>query len=232
MDSDLMKIGLIADIHANLPALTAVLDDMPSDIDGLCCLGDIIGYYAWPAECVTRIREACDLVVQGNHDREVTNPDSYDGNHMAIAGLKHAQTELSADQIAWLTELPARTDAFEEQLLAVHSHPENIDRYVTKGMFTSVGTYMSELNQVLALGHTHQQAAVNMEKFDRNGWVVNPGSVGQPRDNNPNAAYAVADLTTPMVTLHRVAYPIGEVQSAHEAAGLPQAAASRLEEGK
>lgn len=226
-----MKVGLISDIHANLPALTAVLEDMPSDIDSICCLGDIVGYSAWPAECVMRVRDVCDIVVQGNHDRDIDDPEAYSGNEMAQAGLQHAKERLSAEQISWLSELPPMTEAFDDQLVLAHSHPENTDRYVMKGMFTSVATYMSERNQVLALGHTHQQAAVNMAQFDRHGWVINPGSVGQPRDGNPEAAYAIADLTQPMVELRRVAYPINEVQTAHQRTGLPQEAAQRLKNG-
>jgi putative phosphoesterase len=225
-----MRVGLLSDIHANLPALNAVLDDLPADLDAICCAGDIVGYSAWPAECVERVREVCDVVVRGNHDREVDNPDSYSGNEMARAGLKHAKAVLSAEQRSWVTELPPVTEAFDERLLLVHSHPENTDRYVSKGMFTSVGTHMSDQNRVLALGHTHQQAAINMARFDRHGWVVNPGSVGQPRDGNPKAAYAVVDLAAPTVDLHRVSYPIGEVKSAHEDVGLPREAADRLED--
>ena len=99
-------------------------------------------------------------------------------------------------------------------------------------MFTSVGTYMSDTTQILALGHTHKQAAVNMAKFSRHGWVVNPGSVGQPRDRNPTAAYAIVNLDVPLVELHRTEYPIEEVQQAHEDIGLPKKSATRLEKGE
>jgi len=80
-----MRVGLISDIHANRPALKAVLESMPNDLDGLVCAGDIVGYSAWPAACVDRIRETCDVVVQGNHDRDVPHPDSY-GHDMARPG--------------------------------------------------------------------------------------------------------------------------------------------------
>lgn len=226
-----MKVGLLSDIHANLPALTAVIEDMPADLDAICCVGDIVGYSVWPAACVRKVRATCDVVVQGNHDRDVGDHDDYSDNEMVQAGLRHAKEELSTEQIEWLAALPPVTEAFDDRLLVAHSHPENTDRYVTKGMFTSVATHMTDTNQVLALGHTHQQAAVNMEKFDRHGWVVNPGSVGQPRDGNPKAAYAIADLETPTVELHRVEYPIERVQSTHIDAGLPQESADRLEEG-
>ena len=226
-----MRVGLISDIHANLPALEAVLESMPDDLDGLVCLGDIVGYSAWPAECVDRIRKTCDVVVQGNHDRDLRQPDSY-GNEMARAGLEYAQSELTTEQMSWLAELPPSIHAFDDRLFVVHSHPENVDRYVSKGMFTSVGTYMSDATHILALGHTHRQAAVNMAKFSRHGWVVNPGSVGQPRDGNSTAAYAIVDLDTPLVELHRTEYPIEEVKRAHDDVGLPPKSAKRLEKGE
>ena len=226
-----MRIGLISDIHANLPALEAVLSDLPDDLEAIVCAGDIIGYSAWPTECIERIRETCDIIVRGNHDREVDTTNPYPDNKMAQAGLEYAGAELSSEQIKWLHELPKVSTAFDDRLLVTHSHPEMTDRYVTKRMFTQVSTYMSDSNQLLALGHTHLQAAVNMEKFDRHGWVVNPGSVGQPRDGNPKAAYAIVDLDMPLVELHRVSYPIKEVIEAHKEAGLPTEAATRLEEG-
>lgn len=227
-----MYVGLISDIHANLPALEAVLKEIPSDVDALVCVGDIIGYSAWPAECVERVREVCDIVVQGNHDRDIQQTEWEEYNHTARAGLEYAQTQLSEDQTSWLAQLPASTYAFEGQLLIAHGHPENVDRYVSKSMFPSVSTYMADDTQVLALGHTHQQAAVNMARFDRHGWVVNPGSVGQPRDGNQKAAYALVDLDQPVVELCRVEYSVERVQRAHKDVGLPTNSASRLYEGK
>ncbi len=226
-----MYVALIADLHSNLPALDAVLNDIPSKTDAIVCLGDIIGYSAWPAECVERVRDSCDIVIQGNHDRDVQEDEWEEYNHQARAGLEYAQSQLNREQISWLAELPASTHAFDEQLFVVHSHPENVDRYVKKGMFPSVSTYMHDATQVLALGHNHLQAAVNMSRFDRHGWVLNPGSAGQPRDGNPAAAYALVDLEQPLVELHRVEYPIAEVEQAHEDVGLPEDTATRLRNG-
>jgi len=225
-------VALVADIHSNLPALDAVLNDIPSGIDALVCVGDIVGYSAWPAACVERVRDVCDIVVQGNHDRDVQETDWEEYNRQARAGLKYAQSQLSSEQQSWLAQLPASTKVFDDQLFVVHSHPENVDRYVEKGMFPSVSTYMNEATQVLALGHTHKQAAVNMSQFDRHGWVINPGSVGQPRDGNPAAAYALVDLKQPLIELHRVEYPIAEVGQAHEDVGLPQDSVKRLRDGR
>ncbi len=153
-------------------------------------------------------------------------------NRQARAGLEYAQKQLSAEQISWLAKLPASTHAFDDKLFVVHSHPKNVDRYVVKGMFPSLSTYMSDAQQVLAVGHTHKQADVNMAQFDRHGWVVNPGSVGQPRYGNPAAAYALIDLEQPLIELHRVEYSIEKVRQAHEDVGLLENSAKRLRNGR
>jgi putative phosphoesterase len=224
------KIGLISDIHSNLPALESVLEDMP-EVDSLVCLGDVVGYGPWPADCVETVRKECDFVLQGNHDREVESPETYWHNEMAKQGLEYARDELSSEQLEWLDELPESRKLFDDRLFAVHSHPEKTDEYVEKSDFTSVATYMNQKNRALALGHTHVQASVDMSKFDRHGFVMNPGSVGQPRDKDPRAAYAVLDLEEPKVELHRVEYPLSEVRNAVYEADLPSKTAKRLEEG-
>lgn len=104
-----MRLGVISDVHANLPALEAVLEDMP-DVDVLICLGDLVGYNPFPAECVDLVRKECDLVIQGNHDREVENPERYRGNKGAHAGLKLAREELSSQHIEYLQNLPERME--------------------------------------------------------------------------------------------------------------------------
>lgn len=93
-----MKVGLISDVHANLPALEAVLEDVPA-VDTLVCVGDIVGYNPWPAECVETVREECHVVGAGNHDRTVEHSFHYEANPMAEAGLELAKQELSDDQL-------------------------------------------------------------------------------------------------------------------------------------
>jgi predicted phosphodiesterase len=100
-----MKIGVIADIHANLPALEAVLQDLPS-VDQLICLGDIVGYNPWPHECLELVRERADLVLQGNHDRDTNNEQLYHYNELARAGLEFTREQLTDEEIQWLWNLP------------------------------------------------------------------------------------------------------------------------------
>ena len=225
--TEIETIGLLADIHSNFPALEAVLEDMPA-VDVLVCAGDIIGYNAMPGECLEVIRDRCEFVVQGNHDRTVKAPSQYSFNQQAYEGLRLAQERLSSEQLDWLGHLPERQLLFDDRLLLVHSHPEQIDSYVYKGDFPEVSTYMEDHTKALVLGHTHEQAAVDMSQFDRHGIVVNPGSVGQPRDTDWRAAYAVLDLTEPTVDLRRAEYSREDIIYENQTAGLPDATSERL----
>lgn len=220
-----MKIGLVSDIHGNLPALEAVLSDMPS-VDTIVCVGDVIGYNPWPAACVERVRDVASVTVHGNHDRTVRTPETYHANEMAYAGLEYALEELSEDQLAWLDELPRKATVADDRFLIVHDHPEVQDRYVMPHMFSSLWSYVDEYDG-LALGHTHVQ---HME-VDGDRVLVNPGSVGQPRDEDPRAAYAVLDLETVSVDLRRVKYDIDRVINKVEKVGLPKRIGSRLLDG-
>ena len=152
-----MKVGLISDVHANLPALEAVLDDMPA-VDRTVCAGDVIGYNPWPAECVERVREVAAMTVRGNHDRTVGTPERYRANRMAEAGLEHAKDALSDDQRGWLDGLPRAESFAGDRFLLVHSHPaaEREDAYVYPEEFPNLDRHMSDYDGIV-LGHTHVQ---------------------------------------------------------------------------
>jgi predicted phosphodiesterase len=219
-----MDVGLLSDIHANLPALEAVLEDMPP-VEMIVCAGDVIGYNPWPAECVERVRDVADAVVIGNHDRTVEQPERYRANRMAEAGLEFAGESLSAAQLAWVTALPRR-HTFEEAFLLVHDHPEYQDKYVYPAEFSTLDRHLGEFRGAV-LGHTHIQHQATIDGR----LVVNPGSVGQPRDGDSRAAYAVLHTEDPDVDLHRVGYDIGRVVDRIEAVGLPERTGARLREG-
>lgn len=226
-----MRLGCISDIHGNRVALDAVIDDMPP-VDKLICCGDVIGYNPWPADCLTRIREEADLVVQGNHDREVHTPEKYKQNRSAYEGLKLAQERLSDDQLEWLAGLPEQATTVDGTVRVVHSHPTVLDKYVRPGQFSEMVNHLEDEERCLLLGHTHQQHAVDMGKFDRDELIVNPGSVGQPRDNDPRAAYAVVDTDSWTVELNRVEYDIPRVQEEVSRVGLPKKTGNRLKSGR
>lgn len=219
-----MRVGVIADIHANLPALEAVLEDLPA-VDVLVCAGDVIGYNPWPGECVDVLVDRGVHTVMGNHDRMLVTGGNFVGNRMARAGIDHAREVLTDDQRAWLAGLPPERRLFDGRLHLVHGHPDDPDRYTYPDEF---GPDLLGTEAVLVLGHTHLQA------YDVSpaGVVLNPGSVGQPRDGDPRAAYAVLDLDGPTVDAGRVPYDIDAVRAAVREAGLPGRTARRLRDGR
>ena len=223
-----MKIGLLSDVHGNLPALEAVLDDLPA-VDRIVCAGDVVGYNPWPAACVERIRSVAAATVQGNHDRTVETPRQYVHNEMAFAGLEYAAAELSEGQREWLRTRPEQVDIADGAYRMVHSHPDpdRRDAYVYPADFAGLGEYVEEYDG-LVLGHTHVQ---HRERVDGRA-IVNPGSVGQPRDGDPKAAYAVLDTETDELSLRRTAYDIERVRRKIEAEGLPADTARRLARGR
>ena len=219
-----MKVGVISDIHGNKVALDAVLEDMPP-VERLLCAGDVVGYNPWHAECVEFVRERDVPTVMGNHDRAVAGHSSFGFNSMAAAGVEHAREQLDDDQKAWLGALPVCHTACAGRVRLAHGHPTDPNRYTYPAEFEP-GLLDDE--DVLVLGHTHVQGH---EVFEE-GIVVNPGSVGQPRDGDPRAAYAVLDLDTMSVEPRRVSYDVAAVQEAIREAGLPEKLASRLEDGR
>ncbi len=221
-----MRVGLISDIHANLPALRAVLSEMPP-VDSLVCAGDIVGYNPWPAECVEQVRDVADVVVKGNHDRNVRTPERYRANRMAKDGLALAKTELTAEQLSWLDGLPRKVTVPDTAFMLVHDHPEQQDKYVRPHQFAAVPRHLDG-HQGVVLGHTHVQHAEAVDGC----LVVNPGSVGQPRDGDPDAAYAVLDTEEPSVDLRRTSYDVDAVLDRIEECGLPDRTGSRLLDGK
>ncbi|MCY4730481.1 metallophosphatase family protein [Natronomonas gomsonensis] len=221
-----MKLGVISDIHGNLPALEAVLRDIPEDVDDIVCLGDVVGYGPWPLECLRKVWQHCDVVVQGNHDREFVDPEGYTDNGQAMEGLRYAKKEVKGSYREWLQNLPEKT-SYNEDIFLVHSHPEKIDYYVVPRDFPKIRAFLDDYKACF-LGHTHiQHKAVIDDRL-----ILNPGSVGQPRDGDPRAAYAVVETEDWSAELRRVEYDIGKVQDMVEEQGLPSEIGTRLESGR
>jgi putative phosphoesterase len=219
-----MRVGLLSDVHSNRVALDAVLEDMPA-VDALACAGDVVGYNPWPADCVDAVRERSIPTVMGNHDRAVAEDSAFRFNSMARAGVEHARRELDDDRLEWLASLPDERTVLDGRVKLVHGHPDDPDRYTYPEEFSAS---MLEDEELLVLGHTHVQG---YEAFEE-GIVCNPGSVGQPRDGDPRAAYAIADLEEGEIDERRVEYDVDAVADAVERAGLPERIASRLYEGR
>lgn len=219
-----MQVGVISDVHANRVALDAVFEDLPP-VDAVVCAGDVVGYNPWPRACVTAIRDRKIPTVLGNHDRAVATGTAFAFNGMARAGVEHAREELTESQMAWLESLPTERTAFDGRVKLVHGHPEDPDRYTYPDLFSSA---LLDEEDVLVLGHTHVQ---HHETYDE-GIVLNPGSVGQPRDGDPRAAYSVLDLEAMTVEERRVEYDIDAVERAVRETGLPESIGSRLRKGR
>ncbi len=219
-------IGLISDVHANLPALEAVLDDMP-DVDALVHAGDAVGYNPYPGACVELLRENDAVCVQGNHDRAVAGDTSFGFHTDAGRAVEWTQRNLGDEAVEWLDNLPVERETMigGARIKTVHGAPGAPDRYTFPHDFSPS---LLRGEDVLVLGHTHVQAK---RAYDE-GVVVNPGSVGQPRDEDPRAAYALLDTETHEVELRRVEYPVSQVQDEIRRAGLPESLAERLAEGR
>jgi putative phosphoesterase len=224
-----MMIALISDVHANLIALAAVLEDMNGrGVERIISAGDVVGYYPYPNETVALFRERDVLSIQGNHDRAVITANVLSFNPAAGDAVTWTASQLRPASLAYLRGLPRHLALrIEEVRIAVfHGKPADDDHYLYEDECREnlLGQSRSDL---LVLGHTH----VPFIKRYPSGTVVNPGSVGQPRDGDPEASYALFDTTTRKTINRRVAYDIDEVAARTRTAGLPGMLADRLSLG-
>ncbi|WP_049986424.1 metallophosphoesterase family protein [Halobellus rufus] len=218
-----MKIGLISDVHANLPALEAVLDAAP-EIDVWIHAGDIVGYGPWPSETISVFQKEGIVSIQGNHDRAAIG-DFHDG----FVGIPRLMAEWTASQLSdeecqYLESLPVETNYADGQIHVVHGAPDAPNRRLT---LDDIEPSLLDGGDVLVLGHTHDQI---VREFDA-GTVVNPGSVGQPRDGDWRSAFAILSLDTMDVETHRIPYPYERVQETARSYGFPDPIVTAYERG-
>lgn len=234
-----MEVGLISDVHGNQPALEAVLDDMP-DVDRIYHCGDAIGYNPFPHQVIETLTDEEIVSIQGNHDRKIsTDIDSMgtanEPEAKNDAGIKPSELaraagiwtheRLDADEIEYLSTLPAELTIERGGVKLVHGEPGDQDGRLYPEDY---GPHLFDEESILVHGHTHVQHA---ECFgDR--LLVNPGSVGQPRDGDPRAAYAILDFDTNTVDLRRVPYPIGTVVEKIRETSIPDQLIRWLENGE
>lgn len=210
-----MKIGLIADIHTNLPALEAVFADFPK-LDMVVCAGDVVGYYAHVNEVCAFLRERQVWTIRGNHDAFITGEIAPDAERSLLYRCEWTRRTLLPENLAWLCSLPVEL-VFQwrgNRIRVRHASPWDEDTYLYPD-----SPRLSEVrvakNEMLVVGHTHRP----MREQCGEGWLVNPGSVGQPRDWNPRASYAIVEAETLDVEFRRVAYDVGSLQAQLEAEG-------------
>jgi predicted phosphodiesterase len=244
---------VISDIHSNLEALDAVLQaSAKQKCDAVLVLGDLVGYGANPNEVVKRIRELKPAaVVRGNHDKVAAGIETAeDFNPMARSAVDWTRRALSQETLEYLRGLPAGPQLVDDQLEVCHGSPLDEDLYVVADLDAIRSIEMTR-RPLCLFGHTHvaicarldgnrrldieapqghPEFEIDLEPLTK--YLINPGSVGQPRDGDSRAAYAIADLGRKSVTLSRVAYPIETAQKKILEAGLPPMLAYRLGMGR
>lgn len=224
------RLAVIADVHSNLQALEAVaarIEDL--HVDGVLCAGDIVGYGARPNECCAMVRELCGLAVYGNHEIAALTGDTIWMNpHAAKAAVWTAKAldQSSRGYLAGL-ELEARAPLGGSTVAMYHGSVGSAIEYVQEDQ--ADGSLLERAGcDILVLGHTHVPYVLRF----RRGLVVNPGSVGQPRDHDPRASFAVLDSDGPGCAIERVAYDTPAAWKDILDAGLPEYLAERLLMGR
>ena len=240
-----MKYALLADIHSNLEALNAVLEDAShQDVSKFACLGDIVGYNANPVECLKIIRDLGCVCVRGNHDHYCSHDENLDGFHpLAADVVDWTRKTLSAEERLFLRNL--RLVSPVETFTIVHSTLDTPDSWgYVFDKLEAESNFNYQTTTLCFYGHTHVPLAFEKSDTIRFGlytkikvglgkkYFINVGSVGQPRDGDPRAAYVIFDMFNNTVELRRVPYPIEVTQKKILDAGLPSRIAARLAVGR
>ena len=248
-----MRYLMLSDIHANLAALRAALADAGQDYDEAVCLGDLVGYGPDPNECT---EELCSLglsaVVRGNHDKACSGiADAEDFNSTARKAAQWTHEALTEDNLKYLQELPQGPQPVGGFQI-VHGSPRDEDEYLFT-VESAAESFLACPYPLVFFGHTHVQGGFVMDRDsvvdglepvhedkvskidfaleEGQRYLINPGSVGQPRDGDPRAGYAFYDSDRKVVEFRRVPYPIEETQKKILAAELPASLSVRLAVG-
>lgn len=245
-----MRFLILSDIHANWEALNAVLRDAAGRrYDAVLCLGDIVGYGPNPNEVVSWVRAHADVIIRGNHDKACSGADAFNSfNPVAQCSSRWTREELLEEHMQWLLNLD-RGPVLVEDFDLVHGAPDDEDRYMFHEHEAEIGLRHAE-EQLTFFGHTHVQGGFVGETCRRcfevsrlnilpsqmtivpeRTYLLNPGSVGQPRDGDARAAYCIYDSAMRVVEFCRVDYDIRTVQDKILEKGLPEELAFRLASG-
>ncbi|MBI4171453.1 MAG: metallophosphoesterase family protein [Actinobacteria bacterium] len=241
-----MRIAVISDVHSNLHALQAVLAAIDAEaVDEVWCLGDVVGYGPRPNECCALVRERASLCLAGNHDLGVIGTIDlalFAGE--AGAAVRWTQAALSDDARGFLAGLEPSGRAAGVELY--HASPRDpIWEYVL-GPEQALAALAVTAAPLVLIGHSHIPLALSLEGMRLVGgsaaagheadlaegrWLLNPGSVGQPRDGDPRAAWLLLDTGSQRASFRRVEYPVALTQAEMRAGGLPELLAARLTHG-
>jgi len=242
-----MRVLIISDIHANFAAFETVLTDAKGQWDYVWCLGDVVGYGPDPNECVELLRTLPHLCLAGNHDwAALGRLDIQSFNNDARQAVLWTQEVLKPENFAYLDALPT-TFVLGKYTLAHGSPREPVWEYILEAPTAALNFQYFETPYCL-VGHTHtpvifSQTASQTEAetfrpvyrqprpLNGHRLIINPGSIGQPRDSNPDAAYAILEIEAGTWEHRRVAYPIKMTQARMREVGLPERLVTRLERG-
>ena len=243
-----MRCAIIADVHSNLAAFTAVLNDTErrGGVEEVWCLGDVVGYGPDPHQCIELLRQYNHICVAGNHDwAALGKVDTSDFNPDAAAACHWTARQLSPEDIRYLESLPLMVQRGDFTL--VHGSPrEPIWEYILS-TGSAKQNFAHLQSQFCLIGHSHVPLVFEYNEagtclfnefpvdsaltLGENRLIINPGGVGQPRDGDPRASYAIYDNEAKSITHYRVPYDIGATQSKMTEHGLPRRLVSRLSYG-
>lgn len=244
-----MKVAVISDVHGNLEALQSVLRAIDAaNVDQVWSLGDAVGYGARPSRCMSLLRRHCDVQLAGNHDLVAAGTTSAESfSRPARIAVSWTAQQLSADERA---ELAGFASAAQHEGIGI-AHGSMRDpawEYVVEPAVAHA-CLESQVQEVVCVGHSHLALSWHQDPDHEDGaigtlrepgetvllddgpWILNPGSVGQPRDRDPRAAWMLLDLAAGTATWHRQPYDIASAQAAIRSAGLPDRLADRLGAG-
>jgi diadenosine tetraphosphatase ApaH/serine/threonine PP2A family protein phosphatase len=246
-----LRYLLLSDIHANADAFETVLEHASGRWDRVLVLGDLVGYGAEPNPVVDRVRElAPEVVIRGNHDKAATGLD--DGsqfNHVARVAAIWTAAQLTPTNMEYLRALPMGPVEIDSVTEICHGAPFDEDHYIFDGNDAQMA-FETASHALCLFGHTHlpavfrlvddmmsggppegvEETCVAMQRGAR--YLINVGSIGQPRDGDPRAGYGVLDDETREITMFRVPYDVDKAQARILAAGLPSSLAARLGVGR
>ena len=249
-----MRILVLSDLHANATALEAALAAASGRWERVVCLGDVVGYGPDPNEVTSKIRELGAQTIRGNHDKAAAGlMPTDDFNPVAKAAVDWTRAHLSPENLKWLAELPPGPLEVNGVVL-VHGALQDEDEYVFTPEQALEGL-LDSATGITFFGHTHHQGGFSYTNTSNHlemlnlhprptesfaalrtvtgaRYLLNPGSIGQPRDGDPRAGFAIADLENSVVEFWRVSYDIAAVQSRMRAARLPEALVQRLGMGR
>lgn len=244
-----MKYAVISDIHGNAEALRSVLSDIrEKEVDVIICLGDIVGYYPEPEECIKLIRDNAAYSVAGNHDyAAIGNIDTRNFTYHAYEAMEWTRLNLSDESRDYIASLPLSIEL--DSMVFTHSSPANPEQftYIFPNSEEAIkDAFSSMVQKIVFVGHTHwpfimmqeepgiicgikeKEVDIDPESY----YLINVGSVGQPRNRKPESTYAFYDTEEQYLSLVSVEYDYPVTQQKTREAGLPVFLAERLESGR